>query len=257
MLKFLVASEIRLKILFSLYDSPKTIKELELEFNKKSTNISRSIKELKEYDLITKLPNKVLIITSVGFLLAKNLENLNENFKNINNNEFFENHTITSIPNEFLKELTFFNESTIVKSNITEFTKPINVYLDNIKRSKDIYMILPIYSRIFMDGIYDTLINQKGHLDLITTKNILDLIVKSDTNKYFKSLVVNKKIDYYLVEDIINIFFTATNTFASLYLFFDNVVFDNSEMIFINDKTHLKDAIRFYDSYKNHVLNQY
>ena len=135
-----------------------------------------------------------------------------------------------------------------------EFSKPINVYLKNISQSKDIFMILPIYSKIFMDRIYDTIINHNGYLDLITTKDIFDLIIKSDSEKYFKSLVRNKKINYYLVEDIANIFFTATNTFSSLFLFFDNLVFDNSEMFFIDDENLVKHAIRFYDSYKSYLF---
>ncbi|SDA72388.1 helix-turn-helix transcriptional regulator [Methanobrevibacter millerae] len=255
MIRFLIASELRLKLLLSIYKSSKSIKELELEFNKKSSNISRGLNELKEYNLITRLPDKKFSITSSGFLLVENLDHLMINFENIDKkSEFWENHTINSIPNKFLKELSLFNDSTIIKSSPMEFSKPINVYLKNISQSKDIFMILPIYSKIFMDCIYDTIINHNGYLDLITTKDIFDLIIKSDSEKYFKSLVRNKKINYYLVEDIANIFFTATNTFSSLFLFFDNLVFDNSEMFFIDDENLVKHAIRFYDSYKSYLF---
>ena len=256
MLKFLVASEIRLKLLFSLYESSKSIKELESEFNKKSGNISRGLNELRDCNLITRLSNKRYVITSTGFLVAKNLENLMVNFENIDNNSsFWENHSLKSIPNKFLKELSFFNDSEVVKSNITEFAKPINVYLKNIKLSNDICIILPVYSKIFMDAIYDSIIMHDGHLDLITTKNILDLIVKSDSDRYFRSLVRDKKIDYYIVDDIANIFFTSTDTFTSLYLFFDDVVFDSSEMLFNNGESILGDSRRFYESYKTYLID--
>ena len=256
MLKFLISSEIRLKILFSLYDSSKSIKELESEFNKKSGNISRALKELKKYNLITRFSDKQFAITSTGFLVAKNLEYLMVSFSNIDKNGgFWENHSIKSIPNKLLKELSFFDDAVIVKSNITEFAKPINTYLKNIKVSNDICLILPVYSKIFMDVIYESIILHDGHLDLITTKNILDLIVKSDSENYFKSLVRDKKIDYYLVDDIANIFFTVTDTFTSLYLFFDDVVFDSSEMLFNNDNTVLRDARRFYESYKDYCMD--
>ena len=256
MLKFLVASELRLKLLFSLYESTKSMKELESEFNKKSGNISRGLNELKGCSLITRLSNKKFAITSTGFLAAKNLEYLMDTFANIDKNaSFWENHSLKSIPNNYLKQLSFFNDSEVVKSNITEFAKPINMYLKNIKLSKDICMILPVYSKIFMDAIYDSIIMHDGHLDLITTKNILDLIVKSDSDRYFRSLVRDKKIDYYIVDDVANIFFTTTDTFTSLYLFFDDVVFDSSEMLFNDDEFILKDAKRFYESYKAYVID--
>ena len=232
------------------------MKELESEFNKKSGNISRGLNELKGCSLITRLSNKKFAITSTGFLAAKNLENLMDTFANIDKNtSFWENHSLKSIPNNYLKQLSFLNDSEVVKSNITEFAKPINMYLKNIKLSKDISMILPVYSKIFMDAIYDSIILHDGHLDLITTKNILDLIVKSDSDRYFRSLVRDKKIDYYIVEDVANIFFTTTNTFTSLYLFFDDVVFDSSEMLFNDDEFIIKDAKRFYESYKAYVID--
>lgn len=254
-LKFILASEIRLKLLLSLYESNKTIKELESESNKKSANISRGLNDLKSCKLITRLPDKKYAITSIGFLFAKNLQNLVSNFENIDNQErFWEDHSIKSIPNRFLKDISSFSGVSSVKSSITEFAKPINVYLDNIKKSTDICMILPVFSKIFMDSIYEALIDHEGHLDLLTTKTIHDLIVKSDSENYFKALVRDKKIDYYIVEDLSNIFFTVSDKFASIFLFYDDSVFDNSEMLFIDEQSGIGDAYRFYYSYKKYIL---
>ncbi|WP_407453722.1 helix-turn-helix transcriptional regulator [Methanobrevibacter sp.] len=253
-LKFIFASESRLKLLFSLYESNKTIKELESEFNRKSGNISRGLNDLKSCKLITRLPNKEYAITSVGFLYAKNLENLMLKFENIENHEkFLEDHSIKSIPNRFLKDISSFSGS-LVKSNITEFAKPINVYLDNIEKSTTICMILPVFSKIFMDSIYEALINHDGYLDLLTTKTIYDLIVKSDSENYFKALVRDKKINYHILEDLSNVFFTVSDTFASIFLFYDDSVFDNSEMILIEGESGINDAHKFYNAYKNYVL---
>ena len=202
-LKFIFSSESRLKLLFSLYESSKTVKEMESQFNMKPGNISRALNDLKSCKLITRLPNKQYAITSIGFLLAKNLENLMFNNENIDGlGDFWEVHSIKSIPNRFLKDISSFSSFSLVKSNITEFAKPINVYLENIRKSTDICMILPVFSKIFMDAIYEALIDHDGHLDLLTTKTIHDLIVKSDSDGYFKALVRDKKIDYYRVLDL-------------------------------------------------------
>lgn len=254
-LKFILSSETRLKLLLSLYESSKTVKELESEFNRKSGNISRGLNDLKSCKFITRLPNRQYAVTSIGFLFAKNLQNLSSNFDNIDNQErFWEDHAIKSIPNRFLKDISSFRGVSSVKSNITEFAKPINVYLENIKESTDICMILPVFSKIFMDSIYEALIDHEGHLDLLTTKTIYDLIVKSDSDNYFKALVRDKKIDYYIVEDLSNIFFTVSDKFASIFLFYDDSVFDNSEMLLVDEESGIDDAYRFYYSYKNYIL---
>lgn len=254
-LKFVLSSETRLKLLLSLYESSKTIKELESEFNRKSGNISRGLNDLKSCKFITRLPDRKYAVTSIGFLFAKNLQNLSSNFDNIDNQErFWEDHAIKSIPARFLKDISSFSGVSSVKSSITEFAKPINVYLENIKKSTDICMILPVFSKIFMDSIYEALINHEGHLDLLTTKTIYDLIVKSDSENYFKALVRDKKIDYYIVEDLSNIFFTVSDIFASIFLFYDDSVFDNSEMLLVDEESGIEDAYRFYNSYKKYIL---
>lgn len=255
LLKFVVTSELRLKLLFSLYESSKTIKELETEFNRKPGNISRGLNELRSCKLIQKFPNKLYAVSSIGFLLAKNLEHLMFTFKSIDSKgEFLENHSIKTIPNKFLKELSIFNGSTVIKSTITEFAKPINVYLENIKNSTYICIILPVFSKIFMDTIAEALINHDGYLDIITTKNIYDLVAKSDSDHVIKALIRDKKINFYIVDDLPNIFFTVSDVFASLFLFFDDVIFDNSEMLLLEDKSELNDAYRFYRYFKEDIL---
>lgn len=255
LLKFVVSSELRLKLLFSLYESSKTIKELESEFNRKPGNISRGLNELKSCKLIQKFPNKLYAVSSIGFLLAKNLENLMYNMESIDSNgEFWENHSIKSIPTKFLKELSIFNGSSLVKSTITEFAKPINVYLENIKNSTYICIILPVFSKIFMDAIGEALINHDGYLDVMTTKNIYDLVAKSDSDNIIRALLRDKKINFYIVDDLPNIFFTVSDVFASLFLFYDDVVFDNSEMLLLEDQSALNDAYRFYRYFKKEIL---
>lgn len=255
LLKFVITSELRLKLLFSLCESSKSIKELEEEFQRKSGNISRGLNELKSCKLITRLPNKLYVITSTGFLLTKNIEDMMYDIESINSqDEFWENHSIRSIPNKFLKELSIFHGSTLVKSTITEFAKPINMYLDNIKKSTYICMIMPVYSKIFMDAIAEALIEHDGYLDIITTKNIHDLIVKSDTDRLFKALARDKKINLFIVDEMPNIFFTVSDVFASLFLFYDDVVFDNSEMLLLEEESDLNDAYRFYRFFKNDLV---
>ena len=105
-----------------------------------------------------------------------------------------------------------------------------------------------------MDAIAEALINHDGYLDIITTKNISDLVVKSDADNVIKALIRDKKINFYIVDDLPNMFFTVSDVFASLFLFFDDVVFDNSEMLLLDDKSDLNDAYRFYRYFKEDIL---
>ena len=115
-------------------------------------------------------------------------------------------------------------------------------------------MILPVFSKIFMDAVAEALIEHDGYLDIITTKNIYDLCVKSDSEKLFRSLTRDKKINCYIVDDLPNLFFTVSDVFGSLFLFYDDVVFDNSQMLILEEGSDLNDAYRFYRYFKNDIL---
>ena len=56
------------------------------------------------------------------------------------------------------------------------------------------------------------------------------------------------------MDDLSNIFFTVSDTFSSLFLFFDDSVFDNSEMLFTDEESGIGDARRFYNSYKSYAV---
>ena len=105
-----------------------------------------------------------------------------------------------------------------------------------------------------MDAIAEALINHDGYLDEITTKNIYDLVAKSDSDNIIKALIRDKKINFFIVDDLPNLFFTVSDVFASLFLFFDDVVFDNSEMLLLKDKSDLNDAYMFYRYFKKELL---
>ena len=81
-------------------------------------------------------------------------------------------------------------------------------------------MILPVFSKIFMDAVSEALIEHDGYLDILTTKNIYDLVAKSDSDNRIKGLLRDKKISFIIVDDLPNLFFTVSDQFASLYLFF-------------------------------------
>ena len=46
----------------------------------------------------------------------------------------------------------------------------------------------------------------------------------------------------------------VSDVFASLFLFYDDVVFDNSQMLLIEGESNLNDAYRFYRFFKNEIV---
>ena len=57
-------------------------------------------------------------------------------------------------------------------------------------------------------------------------------------------------------EAILELFFTSCDNFASLFLFFDKMLFDDSEMFLIKDENDVKNAKNLFNSFKSEMILQ-
>ena len=80
--------------------------------------------------------------------------------------------------------------------------------------------------------------------------SILDLIYENDEDNLFDSLVNEGKINITLTENNLEMFFTACDNFSSLFLFYDKMLFDDSQMLLIKDEENIKNAMNMFNSFK-------
>ena len=113
--------------------------------------------------------------------------------------------------------------------------------------SNNINIILPVYSKVFINIFVKALTKNEATLNLITNEIILDLINENDVEGIFQKLVSEEKIKIFLSENDFKVFFTATDIFSSLFLFFDENHFDDGEMLLIED--NIEDSLALFDSY--------
>ena len=240
--RYILTSEIRLDLLLNLYDGDKILDEIKLELNKKPGNLLRSLNELIEKKLVVK-SDKTYSLSSTGYLLAMNIINLFDNWNSIDNHyDFWQKHSISSFTSKFIKRINIWENAKRVESNKIEFDKTFRVYFENLHESREINMILPIFSKMYIDIILESLIRNDATLTLITNKPILDLIYENDADNAFDSLIKEGRIQAILTDYDLEMFFTSCDNFSSLFLFFDKMLFDDSEMLLIKDEENIKNA---------------
>lgn len=227
--RYVLTSEIRLDLIFSLYENSKVLDEIKSYLDKKPGNLLRGLNELIERKLVVKY-DKVYSLSSTGYLLAMNIINLFNNWNSVNSHfDFWQKHSISSFTIKFIKKISIWENAEFIQSNNTDFAKTFKVYSQKLSQSKEINIILPIFSKMFIDTILDSLIKNDGSLNIITNNSILDLIYENDTEGKFNSLVENKRIDIVATDYDLELFFSACDNFASLFLFFDKRSFDISK----------------------------
>ncbi len=249
--RYVLTSEIRLDLLLNLYNGSKVLDEIKSDLNKKPGNLLRGLNELIEKKLVVK-QDKTYSLSSTGYLLSMNIINLFNNWNSVDNHfDFWQKHSINSFTTKFIKRISLWENAELIESNNTEFAKTFNVYSKNIAYSTEINIIFPIFSKMYISIILDSLIKNNGVLNIITKSSISDLIYENDENDRFRSLVEEKRINVILTDYDLEWFFSACDNFSSLFLFFDKRSFDVSEMLLIKDEEDIKEAINIFNYFKD------
>ena len=247
LMRFILTSDMRTNLLIELFESEQNVDGLKANLNKSHGSMLRGLKELIEKDLVYK-SEKCFFLSSTGFLITLNIISLFDNASSIENNaSFFKKHSLDKLGDPFFKKLFIWKNAQLIESTSVEFVKTINVYSEKLACSSNINIILPVYSKVFINIFVKSLIKNDGTLNLITNEIILDLINENDVEGIFQKLVSEGKINIFLSEKEFKVFFTATDIFSSLFLFFDENHFDDGEMLLTEDRTD--DSLALFDSY--------
>ncbi len=150
-----------------------------------------------------------------------------------------------------IKRTNIWENAELIESDTIEIDKTFRVYFENLNESKEINMILPIFSKMHIDTILKHIIKNDATLILITNRDILDLIYENDHDDVFDSLIKSGRIEVILTSYDLEMFFTSCDNFSCLFLFFDKMLFDDSEMLLIKDEENIKNARNMFNHFKS------
>lgn len=246
--RFLLASKIRPKLLLLLSKSNYDLNDFRKDLDKPSASILHGLKELESANLI-KRNFKYYSLSSKGVLCSASIEKLFEDLYIFQNNkEFWLNHSIESIPPESFKNAYLIKDSVFVESDEQNLSKNLMTYLDLLSESNDMKIILPILLDEYMDIILENL--EKGNsLVLITNDRVLYSLKQSD---YYDKLVdfsKKRKVAIRKVDDDLKLFLTACDNGMALNLFFIDDFFDNSCCIYNESSDGIKWANFLFNKY--------
>ena len=245
-IKYILTSTMRSKLILTMFESPKELKDLRIALNKPSATILHGLKELENKNLIRKY-QKEYQLTSNGFLLATNMVKLIENWYSINNNTpFWNNHDLEDIPDELLKNMYLLKDAEYILSTTSDLSNAFNKYIKLISNSSELKMIMPIYSENHFNHIIELLNKNKlKKLELIVSEDILNSIKSNEQFK--KSLLENKKVKIIKTKKNLKIFLTCSKDFMSLTLFFKDGHYDDSQILIGKTKDSCRWALKLID----------
>lgn len=229
-IKYILTSTMRTKLIISTYKKEKNLEDLRNELKKPSATILHGLKELENLNYIKKT-NKYYSLTSNGYLLAINMIKLIENWYAVSKNEiFWNNHFLEDIPEKNLKNLYLLKNADCVNSINKDLSKPLTTYIELISKSKNLKIILPIFSEIHLNTLLNLVKKEKFEfLEIITTNEILKSIKENeDFNKTMKS---SKKIKIKKLKKPVKIFLTCSEEYMTMNLFLKDGHYDDSQLL--------------------------
>lgn len=261
-IKHILTSTLRTRLLICLFSGKKDLKSLRNDLGKPSTSILHGIKELDKLNLIKK-EKKSYGLSSNGTMLAMNIIKLIQNIYSINNNShFWDSHCIKDIPYESLKKIHLIQNAKSIRSSENDLAKTSKEYISLVSKSKDIKVLLPIFSSIHLDALLKSL-NAGSNLELIASKNILEFIRDNGYGEKFSSFVKdnnmnnnknnkNNSLKIWELSKEFKLFLSSCNNFLSLGLFSDDGYYDDSIMLLDNTKEGINWGLEVFEYYKEY-----
>lgn len=247
LLSLLAFSEKRSGILLMLQEEPKTLKEIRDYFKVTSPEIIPQIRKLEKENLIFQ-DGKKYVLTDVGEVVTTSFGHLFNTLKIFENNmEFWREHNIIGIPQEFRMRFYELRNYKIFESTPTEIFKPHEEYIKNLLESRWTKGVSPAlhpeYPRVV------TMLAEKGvNISLVVTRNVFEKL-QTDYKKELQKYLSFENASLWLCNEEIKVAFTTSDTFLSMRLFLKDGNYDFYKNIISNEKSALKwgeDLFNYY-----------
>ncbi|WP_456478200.1 helix-turn-helix transcriptional regulator, partial [Geoglobus ahangari] len=145
-LKMLMASSVRYKVLLALSEGPKTLGEIHEIVGSTKSTISHALSDLMDERLISQDPDtKEYRLTNLGYMVFLQMRNVTEALETIRKFEdFWLTHDLSGIPEELLIQIGDLRDSELHTTTPEYLKLPHEVYMELIKTSKWIRGVSPI-----------------------------------------------------------------------------------------------------------------
>jgi predicted transcriptional regulator len=245
-LKFLTNSEIRLKIINSIAKSSKSAKEIHIDTGLAYGSISLNLKNLANRNFLHSDFNGYQISNLTKILFAE-INEFNKSINFLNKfSDFFKNHVIKDIDEEFLKDIIYLNESQIIESSSTEIYKIHNRLIESISNSEDIYAVITFIHPDYPD-VFKNLINNGANLSLLISENICSNFIKLMGDELVEKAIIDKNLNVKKLREDIDVLLVGSPNFIYLGLFKEDNSFDQNRILFSNDEKAMKWGFKLFN----------
>ena len=236
--KYLTNSLSRLKILATLYECPKTMKELTEETGLSYSSVSSTMHNLELKDFVYRESSKYHLSNSMK-LEIENLMELNEIMDVIS--KFFnilDKHLVDMIPNDSIAELYLLGQASLIESGDIDAYRTYNYIENALAEANCVRCILPFYYENFNKQL-NRLVKAEKSIEAIVSQSILHVFEEKSDIENLSSF--DKDINFLLI---------VTDNVMILGLFKDDGNFDQNRLLTSKNRDSVIWADNLFKNFK-------
>ena len=229
-IKFLIKSEIRLKILSELKSKPKSIKELVRDTEITYSSVSSNLIKLEDNDYIVKKKNKYHL-NPLSELYYNNLMDFKISIDLINNfNDFWAKHNIEQLSIDSIQNINDLKDSKLVETTLIDIYKTHNTIKKSINETENIKAIFP-YLHPEYPQLIENILKKDGNVELFIQRDMFKEIIFQIDDEIRKTAARNGKLKVYTTKNDLKLYLTLCDNSMSLGLFKNDGSFDQNRIL--------------------------
>jgi len=218
MLRLLICSDLRKNLLLSLRNGATTLADLRDVTGASSTAAIHALRELERERLTLQDDKRNYLLTSSGKVVALHLESFVKTVDVITQfGTFWLGHDLSGIPDDFLKNIGFLQDSVLLTSTPTDVFNAFSTFVTLLEKAKVIKGVLPVFTPGLLD-IFADLAALDIPIELVVTREVLDTVLELVDRSALKN-VLKPNLKLFVIEQNPKTVFTVTDYFFILGLF--------------------------------------
>lgn len=248
-IKFLINSEIRLKILGCLYNSSASIKQIEEKTNYSYSSILDNINKLEQKKFIFNIEDKFYLYNKTRLKLT-NILYFNKSAKFLRENSDFLNHSLLDIQSDTIKDLSALDGSKLIESNNIDLFKATETFQRSLMGFKFLKGIFP-YFHPRHDDIISYWIDNDCTVELILPDEVTEAVKKFIIDYVPKSPgVKNRFVKLKPNDQNIELAFTVSDKCFVLALYTKSHQFNQNSVLVSTNPEAITFGLKLFEEYE-------
>jgi len=230
LLRLLICSDLRKKLLLALKDGTTSLAGLRQATGASSTAAIHALRELEKERLTFQDGKRNYLLTSSGKIVALHVESFVQTVNVITQfGKFWLEHDLSGIPEDSLKDIGCLQESQVLTSVPTDVFNAFSTFVALLEDAKVIRGVAPVFAPDLLD-VYAELAAKGIQIELVVTREVLENMLElADRSPLKDQLKANLKL--FVIEQNPKTVFTVTDYFFMIGLFRLDGSYDHSDQL--------------------------